>query len=156
MCTEPMTRSSFASTVSSKSSEPSGRMSTSLAQSVRIPCRSPSVFDKCALFEQLARIEAEAAPAPVRVVADRMILVTARRGGSDHRVKAVVAVAPDGVHVEIAAKVVGFDEIGDRAVASELDLVESAAQFRRNVLHAQRGVDAGFLRARYHLAVLEV
>ena len=90
------------------------------------------------------------------MVADRVIFVAARRGGGDHRFERVVAVAPGRVHVKVAAQIAASTSSGNRVGEREVDLVETAAQLGRNVLHAQRRVDARLFGAGRHVAGLEI
>ena len=85
-----------------------------------------------------------------------MVLVASRRGGGNHRFEGIVAVAIGRVHVEVAAQIRQLDERGYRVIARELDLVLPAAQLRRNVLHPERRVNAGFVAAGRNLAVFEI
>ena len=90
------------------------------------------------------------------MIADRMILVAARRGRRDHRFER----SSPSLHVvcmwKSPRRSASFDQLRNRAGQGEIDLVETAAQFGRNVLHAERRIHAVFVGTRGHVAALEI
>ena len=98
--------SSCSSTLSGKSSRPSGRMSTS--QPCRIAMSGIPLAQRArSLGLPLHAVERQVARGGRvrRVIGDRHVLVAERAARLDHRLDRVAAVAPRRVHVEIAADV---------------------------------------------------
>ncbi len=77
------------------------------------------------------------------VVGDKDVAIAARQGRARHLFDGCFAIAPGRVHLQIAENVIGCDQWRNLAVK----LAAILAQLRRNVGHAQRAIDLGFLRA---------
>src|SRR5690348_6495350 len=85
-----------------------------------------------------------------------MVFVAARGRCGDHRLERIPAVAPIGMHVKVAAKIDRGNEFRNLPSQSEIDFVETAAQFRRNILHSQGRVDACLIGAGDYFTGFEV
>ena len=83
------------------------------------------------------------------MIRDGDVFVTARAGGRGHLCEGGAPVALGGVHVQVAADVRQFHQLGQAVFGGALDLAQVFAQLRRNPAQPQRLVDAGFGFARH-------
>ena len=83
------------------------------------------------------------------MIGDGDVFVAALAGGRGHFFERRAAVALGGVHVDIAADVRQFDQLGQAIFGGALDFAQVFAQLRRNPAQAQRFIDAGFGLARH-------
>ena len=93
---------------------------------------------------------------PLRVIADRVVLVALLDGACDHRLQRVLAVGPGRVRVQVAADVRELDELRQLPLARRLELAAVLAQLRRDPVVAEEAVDLVFGRERVHLAALDL
>ena len=67
-----------------------------------------------------------------RVIGDRDVLVAERMTLGDHRLDGIAAVAPQRVHVQVAADVLARDQRRQIPAGRERDFVLAVADLRRN------------------------
>ena len=78
------------------------------------------------------------------MIRDRAVLVSQSPAGRHHRLDRIAAVAPERVHVEIAANVAATHERGQRPVHGRLHFTIALSNFRRDERETDRRVDVLF------------
>ena len=98
------------------------------------------------LSPQPLRRQAVGNPQPLRMVGNRHILVAHPRHRGHHRLQRKLAVAPVGMHMQVAPQVARRHQIGQMPVAGRVNLVGAPPQLRRNPGQPQPGIERRLIR----------
>ena len=107
------------------------------------------------LFERALFVEAVRDGHGLAVIGQRNIFVAQILRRQRHFLDRVLAVARRGVHLQVAANVIQLDQIGQAMLGGRVDFARVFAQFRRNVVEAQLGVNLLLGRASHGPLALE-
>ena len=98
------------------------------------------------LARDVARTQIARGGGALRMIGDGHVLVSERAAGDDHALDGVAAVAPDRVHVQVAANLAAGDQCRELAAARGLHLLLAVSDFWRNQRQIERGINLLFRR----------